>query len=186
MLCTPRWFVCIWKHTFPLIYRCMGLCNEYSALQHAPLHPNSWLIDGITTKCSQVLTFLLATPVGGPTWHGRFSPGTNPAALVSDVLVTSPHAISKFLAPPLCNDRDPPSAFPPLDQLISAGFRTKSHLGKTACQLRSVFTQKRHLLLNICLQRSKTFLLSPLNTLSLFLNAYRSFSPFSANKTSIQ
>lgn len=145
-------------------------------------------MDEITTKVTGAhLPFLAPSGPGGPTWRGRFSPGTNPGSVSGDVLVTSPHAGSKFLAPPLCNDRDPPFAFPPLDRLISAGFGTKSHLGETACQLGSVFTQKRHRLLNICLQRSKTFLSSPLNTLTIFLVAYRSsFPPFPANKTSIQ
>lgn len=133
---------------------------------------------------------LLATPVISvvQTWQGRFLPGNHPGVLVAMYLLQVHVMLFPSSLPLLfVNDRDPPFVFPPLDQLISAGFGTKIHLGETTCQLRSVFTQKRHLLLNICLQGSKTFLLSPLNTLSIFLVAYRSrFFAFSTKKPYIQ
>lgn len=101
MLRALRWFVCIWKHTFPLIYRCMGLCNEYSTLQFAPPHPNDWLSMRSPTshRCS---------PPSGHSCHrwsnlaGAFFAWRSSRSVSTDVLVTTPHATSTFLAPPLC------------------------------------------------------------------------------------
>lgn len=162
MLPTPQQFVCIWKHTFPLIYRCTGLRNKYSTLQHAPPRPIDWLSmrSSPSHRCS--------SPSGRAhrRWSnlaGRFSLGTHPGALVPmfslHVRTLSPNSLPLLFVP----DGDPPLDFLPLDLLISAGLGTKSHLGETTCQLRWVFTQKKLLLLNICLQGSKTSLLSPLN-----------------------
>lgn len=183
MLRTPRWFVCIWKHTFPLIYRCMGLCNEYSALQHAPPHPNSWLLRSSPShRCS--LPSAHSSQIGGPTWQGRFSPGIQPGALVAmyslQVLMLFPNSLALLFV----NDRDPPFASPPLNQLISAGFGTKSHLGETTCQLRSVFktSSPQHLSAGIKDIPVESFKHSQYCT-SLPITLFFSFS---ANKTSIQ
>lgn len=126
-------------------------------------------VDEITTE-SQVLTSFW--PLQLSRWSnlaGVFFTWRSPRSVSSNVVLTLfPNSLPLLFV----NDRNPPFAFLPLNQLIRAGFRTKSHLGKPTCQFRSIFTQKRHLLLNICLQGSKTFLLSPLNTL-IFLSAYR-------------
>lgn len=181
MLRTPRWFVCIWKHTFPLIYRCMGLCNEYSTLQYVPPHPNDWLSmrssashrSSPPSGCSSCPWSNLAGAFF--TWHSSRS--------VSSMYLLQLLTLSSNSSPLLfVSDKDPPLDSLPLDLLISAGFGTKSHLGETTCQLRWVFSQKKPLLPNICLLGSKTFLLSPLNLLSLFLLAYPSLF-FSANQT---
>lgn len=136
MLRTPQWFVCIWKHIFPLIYRCMGLCNEYSALQHAPPHPNSWLWmrSSPSHRCSPPSGH--SSHLGGPSWVGRFSPGTHPGGLV---MIYSLHVLTLYpnsLPLLFVNDRDSAFGFPPLQQLISAGFETKSHLGETTWLVR--------------------------------------------------
>lgn len=115
---------------------------------------------------------LVALVVGGLTWQGRFSPGTPPGVLVRCTCYNSSRYLQILRPSSLCLTKDPPLDSLPLNLLISAGFGTKSHLGETTCQLRWVFSQKRPLLLNICLLGSKKFLLSPLNLLSLFLVAY--------------
>lgn len=101
MLRMLQWFVCIWKHTFPLIYRCMGFYNEYSTLQFAPPNPNDWLSmrSSASRRCS---------PPSGHSSHrwsnlaGAFFAWRSSRSVSTDVLVTTPHATFKFLAPPLC------------------------------------------------------------------------------------
>lgn len=179
MLRTPRWFVCIWKHTFPLIYRCLGLCNEYSTLQFVPPHPNDWLsMRSSASHRSSPPSGRSSRPwsnLAGAffTWHSSRSVSS---MYLLQLLTLSPNSSPLLFVP----DKDPPLDSLPLDLLISAGFGTKSHLGDVPASSGGFSPQKRPLLLNICLLGSKKFLLSPLNLLSLFLVAFPSLF-FSAN-----
>lgn len=155
MFRAPLWFVCIWKRAFPLIYWCMGLCNEYAKLWHTLRVIGYWWhhlqVRGVQFLLSGQDTRGLARRAAF-TWHRYRSVST-------DLLMTCHHATPKLFLPLLVV---PPLPFPSLYHLISAGFRTKSHLGKATCKLRWAFTHKRQLLLNICLPGSKTSLFTPL------------------------
>lgn len=73
------------------------------------------------------------------------------------------HSLPPFFVPA----RVPPLAFQPLYLLISSGFGTKSHLGKTTCQLRWVFTLKKTASPQHLSVRIKDISVSPLNSLPL-------------------
>lgn len=95
MFRTPLWFVCIWKRALPLIYWCMGLCNEYAKLWHTLRVIGYWWhhlqVAGVQFLLSSQDTRGLARR-GAFSWHRYRSVST-------DLLITCHHATPKLFCP---------------------------------------------------------------------------------------
>lgn len=130
MFGTPMWTLCTLKQALLLIYWYIAMCNEYPKLQ--------WFAADDIIADSQVFDsqYLDRT---------QEACKCNVSATLQHFCVhaswKTPNHATPNSSPPF-PARVPSFLFPSLFQLISGWFSTKSHLGKTSCQLRWAFTQK--------------------------------------------
>lgn len=142
-------------------------------------------MDELTTKVTGA-HLLLAPPVGGPTWRGCFSPGTNPAALAAmfslQVLTLVPNSLPLLFVMTETLPLPPRLSISSLalgleQRAIWAGLAASS--GRSSRRKDIVCQHLSAAIKDIPVEPFKHSQYLP-RCLSLF------FSPFPANKTSIQ